>query len=92
VRDSTPSQEKIMNKIVHGIVRGKTIELAEELGVADGREVEVQVTVVPQATNWGEGLKRCAGALAAEWTEDDDRILEEIHRSRKDDSRKEVAE
>jgi len=25
---------------------------------------------------WGEGLRRCAGALTSEWTDEDDRILE----------------
>ncbi|HVC94943.1 MAG TPA: hypothetical protein VND64_14705 [Pirellulales bacterium] len=63
-----------MTKTVHGKVRGRTIELDEDLGVSEGQEVEVTVTVV-QATNkwsegipegdpWGEGLRRCAGALA----------------------------
>ncbi len=32
-----------MNKTIHGIVHGKIIELDEELGVADGQEVEVSV-------------------------------------------------
>jgi len=32
---------------------------------------------------WIEGLRRCAGALANEWTDEDDRILEEIYQSRK---------
>jgi hypothetical protein len=41
---------------------------------------------------WGEGLRRCAGALADEWTGDDDRILDEIHQDRKHDSREEIAE
>ena len=35
-----------MTKTIHGKVHGKTIELAEDLGVPDGQEVEVQVTVV----------------------------------------------
>ncbi len=78
-------------KIVHGVIRGKTIELDEELGVADGREVEVQVKVIEPAANWGEGLRRCAGILADDWSAEDDRILEEIHQSRKEDTRREVA-
>jgi hypothetical protein len=36
-----------MTKTLHGRVRGKTIELDEDLGVADGQEVEIQVTIVP---------------------------------------------
>ncbi len=35
-----------MTKTVHGKVRGKTIELDEDLGVVDGQEVEVQVTML----------------------------------------------
>jgi hypothetical protein len=56
-----------MTKIVHGIVHGKTIEIDQELGLADGQRVEVaiQVTVVASGPEpWGEGLRRCAGALA----------------------------
>ena len=35
-----------MVKTLHGIVHGKTIELDEDLGVAEGQEVEVQVKIV----------------------------------------------
>jgi hypothetical protein len=35
-----------MIKTLHGRVHGRTIELDDDLGVADGQEVEVQVTVV----------------------------------------------
>jgi hypothetical protein len=34
----------------------------------------------------------CAGALADEWSADDDRILEEIYLERKQDTRKEAGE
>lgn len=70
-----------MTKIVHGIVHGKTIELDEELGVAEGQEVEVQVTIVQPRKKWGEGILRSAGALADDpyW----DAIMEEIHQARK---------
>jgi hypothetical protein len=36
-----------MLKTVRGIVHGKTIELDEDLGVAEGQEVEVQVKIMP---------------------------------------------
>jgi len=81
-----------MTKTIHGRVHGKTIELDEDLGVAEGQEVEVQVKVVPSTKTWGEGLRRCAGALANEWTEEDDRILNEIYQERKRDNRKEIPE
>jgi hypothetical protein len=35
-----------MTKTIHGKVHGKTIELDEDLGVADGQDVEVQVKVI----------------------------------------------
>lgn len=79
-----------MTKTVHGVLRGKTIELKEDLGVAEGQEVEVQVTVVDTPEVWGEGLRRSAGALAAEWTEEDDQILEQIYQDRKRDTRREI--
>jgi hypothetical protein len=39
-----------MTKTLLGTVHGRTIELSEDLGVAEGQEVEVQVTLVPQTT------------------------------------------
>ncbi len=81
-----------MTKTIHGKVHGKTIELDEDLGVAEGQEVEVQVKVVPSKKTWGDGLRRCAGALANDWTEEDDRILDEIYQDRKRDTRKEIPE
>jgi hypothetical protein len=80
-----------MIKVVHGTVRGNTIELDENLGVAEGQYVEIQVTLPTAPAKWGDGLRRCAGALANEWTAEDDRILAEIHESRKHDARREVA-
>ena len=81
-----------MIKTIHGIVHGKTIELDEDLGAADGQEVEVHVTFMPSPKAWGEGLRRCAGALADEWTEEDDVILNEIYLDRKRDTRQEIPE
>lgn len=81
-----------MTKVTHGKVRGRTIELAEDLGLAEGQEVEVSVrTVSSTATpNPGEGLLRTEGALADDphW----DAIMEEIQRERKTDTRREILE
>ena len=70
-----------MTKTIHGKVHGKIIELDEDLGVADGQEVEVQVKIVQPTKKWGEGILRTAGALAddTEW----DAIMEEIYQARK---------
>ena len=70
-----------MTKVLHGTVNCRIIELTKDLGLAPGEEVEIQVRTLPQAEPWGEGLKRCAGALAddPEW----DAIMEEIRQGRK---------
>lgn len=81
-----------MTKVIHGKVRGKTIELTEDLGLAEGQEVEVSVRTVPAAPARapGEGLLRTEGALADDphW----DAIMEEIYRERKNDTRREILE
>ena len=82
-----------MGKVLRGIVHGRSIELTEDLGIAEGQQVEITVKTIPNPPpkRWGEGLRRCAGALAAEWTEQDDRILEEINQERKRDTGKEIS-
>lgn len=81
-----------MTKTIQGKVRGRTIEFAEDLGLQEGQEVQVQVTALPPTSTRGEGLRRCAGALADEWTEEDDRIFEEIYQDRKRETRREILE
>lgn len=47
-----------------------------------GKQVEIEIRLVPAKKEpWGEGLKRCAGALQDDphW----DAIMEEIHQERK---------
>jgi hypothetical protein len=81
-----------MTKTLHGKVRGKTIELDEDLEVAEGQEVEVTVRTIPPppARKPGEGFLRTEGALAddQEW----DAIMEEIYQDRKRDTRREILE
>jgi hypothetical protein len=81
-----------MTRTVHGVIHGRTIELAEDLGIAEGQQVEIIVKTVPKSKPWGEGLRRCAGAFATDWTDEDDRILAEIYQERKRDTRKEIPE
>ncbi len=66
-----------MTKTVYGTIHGKTIELEEDLGVADGQKVEVQVRI-PSAKNklpgpppgWQPGgSSPTAGLLAESWTD-----------------------
>lgn len=73
-------------KTITGRIRGRTIELADDLGLQDGQEVRVQVTPVPpEAEPWGEGLRRCAGALADD--PDFDAVMQEIYLERKRERR-----
>jgi hypothetical protein len=81
-----------MTKTMHGVIHGRMIELDQDPGVAEGQQVEITIKSIPSQKVWGEGLRRCAGALADEWTDEDDQILEEIHRQRKLDTRKEISE
>jgi hypothetical protein len=72
-----------MTKSTHGTVRGNTIELAEDLGLTDGQQVEIQVTIRIEPEQTGNGILRTAGALADDphW----DAIMEEVYRSRRID-------
>src|SRR4051812_11520490 len=74
-------------KYAHGVVRGRTIELTKDPGVADGQVVEITINAVPSPGTCGEGLRRCAGAFAADWTDEVDLTFEEIYRERKRDTR-----
>ena len=80
-----------MVRQIHGVIHGRTIELTEDPGVADGQQVEITIKTVANSRPWGEGLRRCAGAFATDWTEEDDRILEEFHQERRRDTRKEIS-
>ena len=67
-----------------GVIHGKTIELSSLPDLADGLEVEVVIRAAHPTRTPGEGLLQCAGALAYDWTDEDDRILAEIERERKE--------
>jgi len=73
--------DSLMTKTVHGTIRGKFIELAEGLGLAEGQEVEIEVKAVEPPKQWGAGIRATAGALADDvyW----DAIMDEVHQARK---------
>ena len=78
-----------MTRTIHGKVHGRTIELEEDPGVADGQEVEVQVRVLANTGRKpGDGFLRTEGALAddTEW----DAIMEEIYQARKLERRPQI--
>jgi len=79
-----------MGEIIHGVIHGKTIHLEEHPDISDGQAVEVVVRPVSARGPWGEGLKRCAGALS-DYPEMDE-AMEQIQRERKQDTRPELPE
>ena len=92
-----------MTRTVHGVMHGKTIQLDEDLGIADGQEVEVQVKMKVGARTRKElpgpppgwqpgGKKTLGGALADLCTAEEDRLLEEIQQDRRRERRQEIAE
>lgn len=74
-----------MNRVIHGVVHGRTIELLEDPGVGDGQKVQVVLSVTPSEETPGEGIRRTAGALADDpyW----DAIMVEVHEGRKKERR-----
>lgn len=70
-----------MTRTLHGKVHGKMIELDEDLGVAQGQEVEVLVTIIEPAQQWGDGIRRSAGAWANH--PELDAVMQKIHEQRK---------
>jgi hypothetical protein len=79
-----------MNKVLHGVVHGKTIELSELPGVADGQEVEVVVKFSMPSRPWGEGIRASAGGWA-DYPEMDG-VMEQIYQNRKQERRPQVSE
>ncbi len=53
--------EGAYDKNLHGTVHGKTIELDENPGLADGQSVEIQVIAIPSTSKPGDGIRRSAG-------------------------------
>jgi hypothetical protein len=85
-----------VTKVMHGIVRGKIIELEADAGLQDGRKVEVILRAkgLPgPPPGWKSGSSEtAAGMMAPFWTEEDDRLMEEIHRDRKKEGHRRIPE
>jgi len=71
-----------MNQTLHGVIHGNSIELIGNPGLPEGAEVEVRIIVANKQRQLGDSLDRCAGGLAENWTDEDDRILAELQRDR----------
>lgn len=72
-------------KTVHGTVHGRIITLDQDLGISEGQQVQVQVSLVKPPGQWGDGLLRSAGVLADDphW----DCIMDEVQQARKRERR-----
>jgi hypothetical protein len=69
-----------MLKQIQGVIHGKTIELDQDPGIAEGQRVDVKVRVSSTAQPWGEGILRSAG-IAAE-VPGFDEAFEQVQRDR----------
>jgi hypothetical protein len=83
-------------KRLEGVAHGRSIELRGDSGIEEGREVEVfvQTRGLPgPPPDWRpDGTESAAGRLADSWTDDDDRILQEIYEERQRSSGRELVE
>jgi hypothetical protein len=82
-----------MEQVLTGTVHGNTIVLDHPLPVPDGQAVEVLVRDrrTPSPPNVETG-NLSDDSRPAWWTDDDDRILEEIYQARKRSTRPEIEE
>ena len=55
-----------MTTLIRGVIRGQTVELAQDSGLPEGQEVTVVLATVAPSAPPGEGLRRSAGT----WAED----------------------
>ena len=82
-----------MTIVMQGVIHGRTIELEASPGIDDGRAVEV-VLNVDQPLRPSEqpvpGQYVTAAGMMANYTEDDDAVLEEIYQDRKRDMLPEI--
>ncbi len=82
-----------------GMLDGQAVELIVTASPVSGpcaeeiRPGKAPKRLPPPPPGWQPGSTRtAAGMLADSWTEEDDRILEEIYRDRKRETRREVPE
>jgi hypothetical protein len=61
-RNSLGGKETV--KRAQGFIHGKTIELDQGPGIAEGQRVGVKMRVYSPAQIWGEGILRSAGIAA----------------------------
>ena len=74
-----------MDKVMYGVVHGRSIDLADDPGVADGQQVRVVITGLPEKHAASDGIRRSAGGWA-EYPEMD-AIMEQVHQDRQRERR-----
>jgi hypothetical protein len=81
-----------MDIVMQGVVHGNMIELESSPGIEDGQRVQLILRVgkLPgPPPRWTPDSAETAGGMMAEhWTDEDDRLLEEIYQDRKRDRRR----
>jgi hypothetical protein len=76
-----------------GIVHGKTIELTDAPGLADGAEVQVFIRPTSADLQQRAEIVRRYAAQADDWsTEEDDRILAELAADRQQSGQRDLPE
>jgi len=65
-----------------GVIHGKTIELEQSPGLAEGAHVEIIIRIIPEQRSSMNDLQKAAEAFAKNWTPEDDKILAEIQNAR----------
>jgi hypothetical protein len=80
-----------MTIVMQGVVHGRTIELEASPGVDDGHVVQVILNVDrPPADDAESGRYVSAAGMMADYTDDDDAVLEEIYQERHRDARADI--
>ncbi len=85
-----------MIQTLRGVIHGKTIQLEQDPGIEAGQQVEVMLRTKQRPgppPGWTPtGTESAAGMLAESWTEEDDRVLEQIYHDRRHDRRSPCSE
>jgi hypothetical protein len=81
-----------MDQVLTGTVHGNTIVLDHPLAVPDGQAVEVILRDRPSQSSETTTDAEAKTSPPKWWTDEDDRILEDIYQSRKRSTRPEIEE
>jgi hypothetical protein len=81
----------MIKKVIRGVIHGRTIELSEETGCAEGAVVEVESRAINDVDVRGENLAKTDTALTeAEWKEWEATMAEVVAQRKQIDNRRDV--